>query len=200
MTGYTGHEDDVKRFNAWFGDNYKLLSKHCKRYRIEEDYLHECYYNIQQRIVKSGYTGSQYITFVKRSLKNYEINEKKKNNNKYFIEIDNTDYTNTIEDKLQDKDCEEKDTLKYREDLLYFSKMLFKYIETVKKYDEEWQFVFRCYFLMPKRFTYAKLTIMTGINKNKCTKIIQTMKSDIKDNFINWLKQHDATGSNRHNE
>lgn len=188
MTGSTIHQDDVKRFNAWFTDNYELLNKHCIRYSIETDTLHECYYNIQQRIVNSGYTGNQYITFVKRSLRNYEINEKKKNNKKYFIEIENQDYCNTIENTLKERDCDEKDTLKYREDLLYFSKMLFKYIETVKKYDEEWQFVFRCYYLTPKRFTYAKLTKMTGINKNKCTKIIQTMKADIRDNFIEWLK------------
>lgn len=187
-------ENDVKRFDTWFGCNYDILQKYCKRYRIEEDYINDVYLNVRDRIERSGYTTNQWTTYVKRSIHNLRINEAKKRNGKHFIEIGNEDYTNTIENQLQLEDEIEKDTQAYREDVMFFSRMMFKYIEA-RGYNEEWNFIFRCYYLMPNRFTYAKLHTMTGYNKNHCTKVIQTMKQDIRNNFLDWLKD----GSTRNN-
>lgn len=188
MTGFTLQ---AKEFDNWISCNYDTLVRHCKRYRIREDEMHETYLNMKNRILLSGYTGSQYMTFFKRSLRNLMINEAKKQNGKFYIGIDNEDYETTIETTLQENEEIENDTKLYREEVMFLSKMIFKYIMTEKKYEDEWQFVFRCYYLMPNRFTYAKLTEITGINKNKCTKIIQTMKNDIRTNFLEWLKQDD---------
>lgn len=186
----TGHTDALELYNNWFVKNYTELLEYCKRYHIEIDLLNETYINCQQRISRSGFTETYYKTYVIRSLRNLMINEKKKLNNKYFIDFDNTDYINTVEERLKDKDCEEKSTQQYREDIIYFSKMLFKYIDR-NFYTEEDKFVFRCYYLMQGRMTYTKLTRMTGINKNKCTKIIQMFKNDIRTGFMDWLKtQH----------
>ena len=182
----TGCTEDLNRFNMWFGQNYPILQKYCKKYRIEEDYIHESYCNIAQRILRSGYTENFFMTYVKRTIHNMRVNDKKKENGKHFIEIGNEDYTNTIENQLQLEDEIEKDTAQYREDVLFFSRMMFKFINE-KQYNEEWQFIFRCYYLMPNRFTYAKLHTMTGYNKNHCTKVIQTMKQDIRQNFLTWL-------------
>jgi len=179
--------EDVQRFNNWFSVNYCVLQKYCKKYRIDEDTLQDVYVNIYDRILRSGYTESYFMTYVKRSIRNLRINEAKKLNNKHFIDYHDEDYTNSIEATLQDKNDEERDTLQYREDIMYFSKMMFKYIND-RHYSDEWQFVFRCYYLMEGRMTYAKLTLMTGINKNSCTKIIQTIKGDIRQNFLQWLK------------
>lgn len=190
----TGCTEDVKRFNAWFGENYYLLQKYCKRYKIEEDYLHESYCNIQQRILKSGYTESFWLTYVKRTIHNMRVNEKKKINGRHYVEIGNEDYTNSIENQLQLQDDIEKDNAQYIEDVMFFSRMMFKYIDT-RGYTDEDKFIFRCYYLMPKRFTYKKLHDMTGINKNHCTKTIQAFKSDIRNNFLNWLKD-DRSRSN----
>lgn len=187
-------ENDVKRFDTWFGCNYDILQKYCKRYRIEEDYINDVYLNVRDRIERSGYTTNQWTTYVKRSIHNLRINEAKKRNGKHFIEIGNEDYTNTIENQLQLEDEIEKDTQAYRDDVMFFSRMMFKYIEA-RGYNEEWNFIFRCYYLMPNRFTYAKLHTMTGYNKNHCTKVIQTMKQDIRNNFLDWLKD----GSTRNN-
>lgn len=187
-------ENDVKRFDTWFGCNYNILQKYCKRYRIEEDYINDVYLNVRDRIERSGYTTNQWTTYVKRSIHNLRINEAKKRNGKHIIEIGNEDYTNTIENQLQLEDEIEKDTQAYREDVMFFSRMMFKYIEA-RGYNEEWNFIFRCYYLMPNRFTYAKLHTMTGYNKNHCTKVIQTMKQDIRNNFLDWLKD----GSTRNN-
>ena len=180
-------ETDVQRFNTWFGNNYCILQRYCKRYRIEEDTLNDVYINVHDRITRSGYTESYWMTYVKRSIRNLRINEGKRNNGKHFIDYHNEDYSNTVEATLQEIDETERDTLQYREDVMYFSKMMFKFIET-RMYSSEWQFVFRCYYLMEGRMTYAKLTTMTGYNKNLCTKVIQTIKKDIRDNFLQWLK------------
>ena len=191
MTGFTA---DVQRFDNWISFNYNDLLRYCKKYRIENDYLNDVYLNVRSRILLSGYSGTQYTTFIKRSIHNLRINEAKKRNGKHFIEIGNEDYTNTIETQLQLEDEIEKDTQAYREDVMFFSRMMFKYIEA-RQYNDEWQFIFRCYYLMPNRFTYAKLHTMTGYNKNHCTKVIQTMKQDIRNNFLDWLKD----GSTRNN-
>jgi len=177
---------EVELFNRWYENNYSLLLKYCKRYRIEQDTLQDVYLNIHQRILNSGYTTTQYLTYVKHSITNLNINNVKKMNGKHFIDVDDDDYCNTIENTLIDIDETNKDTVQYREDVLELSRKLFIYITT--RYSDEELFVFRTYFLMPNRFTYKKLTSMTGINKNKCTKIIQSMKKDIRENFQVWIK------------
>lgn len=187
----TGNTDAIKVYDIWFGNNYKQLQKHCKRYRIPDDYLNDVYLNVRDRIVRSGFTEQYYQTYVKRSLHNLMINEAKKCNGRFEIDFDDEDYTVTIENTLQDNDETEKDTQQYREDIMFLSKKIFEYIMNEKRYNDEWQFVFRSYYLCTGRMTYAKLTAMTGINKNQCTKIIQNIKKDIRTNFLNWLKEDD---------
>jgi hypothetical protein len=183
MTGFT---NDVIYYNNWFADNYHGLQKYCKRYRINEDILNDVYINVRERILRSGFTESYYTTYVKRSIRNLKINEEKKCNGRHFVDCDSEDYTNTVENKLQNIDETDRDTQQYREEIMYLSKKIFEYLQT-QRYDDNWNFVFRCYYLMPNRFTYSKLHAMTGINKNACTKIIQTMKKDIRINFLIWL-------------
>lgn len=182
------HEQEIRQFDTWISSHYECLQSYCNKYHIPEDILNNAYIKMKDRIVRSGYTSTQYMTYVKTTIGNLQKNEQKKWNNKFFVDVEDEDFENTIEDKLLNDDEDEKATQQYREDVMYFSMMLFKYIMYEKKYDDEWQFVFRSYYLMPQRFTYKKLTAATGYNKNHCTKIIQTMKSDIKENFINWLK------------
>jgi hypothetical protein len=187
----TGHTNAIKVYDTWFGENYKTLQRHCKRYRIPEDMLNDVFLNVRDRIQRSGFTQQYYTTYVKRALHNLMINEGKKENGKYYIDFDNEDYEVTIENKLQDEDDTEKDTRMYREEVMFLSKKIFEYITNEKKYTDEWLFVFRCYFLMNGRMTYKKLNVMTGINKNQCTTIIRTIKGDIRTNFLTWLKSND---------
>ena len=191
----TGHTNEITIFNNWFADNYNVLQKYCKRYKIEEDLLNDIYINIRDRIVRSGYTQTYFKTYVVRSLRNLHINEKKKLNGKFYIEIDNEDYETTIENKLQEQDDTDRDTQLYREDVIFLSKMIFKFIEN-RNYNEEMQFVFRCYFLMPNRMTYSKLHLMTGVDKVKCCRIIKTIKKDIRNGFLDWLKIEQKNGRN----
>lgn len=195
MTGFTA---DVQRYDNWISCNYNDLLRYCKKYRIENDYLNDVYLNVRSRILLSGYSGTQYTTFIKRSIHNLRINEAKKRNGKHFIEIGNEDYINTIENQLQLEDEIDKDNKQYIEDVMFFSRMMFKYIEA-RGYNEEWNFIFRCYYLMKGRMTYAKLHLMTGYNKNHCTKVIQTIKQDIRNNFLDWLKD-DKRRNNCNNE
>jgi len=183
----SGYTSDVRLYNQWFTENYTGLRKYCKKYHIEEDLLNDVYCNIHNRIIRSGFTESFYMTYVKRSLRNLQINEGKKLNGKFYVDIENEDYTNTVENTLQERKEEEEDTLEFRKDMMKLSKNLFYYITNVQKYTDEELFVFRCYYLMQGRMTYKKLNVMTGLDKSKCTRIIKTFKKDIKNNFINWL-------------
>jgi hypothetical protein len=184
----TGHTTEILYFNQWINENYNGLKKYCRRYNIDEDYLNDAFLKVHERILKSGYTTCQFMTYIKTTINNLKINEHKKQNGKFYVEIKDDDYINTIEEKLIEIENDELQVQIYRDELLQFSKMLFKFIMNEKKYDEEWQFVFRCYYIMPGRITYNKLTEMTGFNKNKCTLIIQTMKKDIRKEFITWMR------------
>ena len=184
----SGHTNEITIFNNWFADNYNVLQKYCKRYKIEEDYLNDVYINVRDRIVRSGYTQTYFKTYVVRSIRNLRINEMKKLNGRYEIDYHDEDYTNTIENKLQEQDETERDTQQYRDDVMYLSKKLFEYLMQEGRYSEEWNFVFRSYYLMAGRMTYAKLNVMTGIDATKCCRIIKTIKKDIRLNFLQWLK------------
>ncbi len=184
----TGHTDAVNIFNTWFGNNYDDLLKYCKKYHIESDLLNETYLNVHDRIQRSGFTQTYFKTYILRSLRNLQINEGKKTKGRFIVDFDNEDYETVIEDKLQEKDTDDLNSKQYQEDLMYFSKKLFEYLMTGNKYTDEYNFVFRCYYLMNGRMTYAKLHAMTGIDKSKCTRIIKTMKKDIRQNFFIWLR------------
>lgn len=188
MAEETTHCKEINVFDNWIDDNYHELQKYCKLYKIEEDLLLDTYLNIRDRISRSGFTQTYFKTYILTALRNLQINESKKLKNKYFIDYHDENFTNCIENKLQDINDEENDTAIYRDDIIYLSKMLFKFIMDYKKYNEEWQFIFRSYYLMPNRFTYAKLHKMTGVDKSKCTRIIRTIKNDIRNEFLTWLK------------
>ena len=197
VTGTTG----IIEFNHWYEDNYYTLVKYCKKYKIPEDVLHDSYLNIHQRISKSGYTTTQYMTYCKSAINNLQINNGKKSNGKYFLELlpenkDSLDFSEEVEEKLREADEMDRDTQRFREEIIEYSRDIFQYITYEKKYDDESLFVFRCYFLLNGRMTYEKLTKMTGINKNHCTKIIQTMKSDIRNNLDNWRNTNDKGRDN----
>ena len=183
------HSEDVKRYNDWYSGYYKNLINWSKRNHIETDIVHDSYLKVIDRISKNGFVGDAYITYTKFSIKNYKINLSKKENNLFFLTIDDQDWVTTIENVLLEKDFENDQSLIYQDELLFFSKALFKFLEH-KKYNEEWMFIFKSYYLTPNRFTYKKLTEATGVNKNKCTLIISTMKKDIKENLLNWVKEN----------
>lgn len=181
----SGHTKQVHEFDKWISVNYNQLQCYCDKYHIPNDTLNDVYLNVRGLIQRSGLTQTFYQTYMKRSISNYEINQKKKGNGKHFVDYTNEDFTKFIEDRLAENDDSDRQTQIYREEIMELSKQLFIYLQP--RYSEEWQFVFRCYYLSVGRFTYKKLTEMTGINKNKCTTIIQTMKKDIRSNFINWV-------------
>jgi len=195
----SGHTNALTLYDRWFTENYEMLQEYCHRFRIEEDILQDVYINVHDRIIRSGYTESYYMTYVKRSIRNLRINEAKKNNGKHWIDYDNEDYSTTVETKLQDERETDYDTQQYREEVMFLSKKIFEYLMHERRITEENLWVFRCYYLMDGRMTYKKLHVMTGINKNTCTKIIKEIKTDIRMNFLTWLRD-DERRSSRDND
>jgi len=191
----TTHKNALTLYDRWFEENYEILQEYCHRFRISEDILNDVYINVKDRITRSGFTESYYTTYVKRSIRNLQINEAKKLNGKYYIEFDNEDYSVTVENQLQFQQETDDDTKQYREEVMFLSKKIFEYLMYEKRVSEESLWVFRCYYLMSGRMTYKKLNVMTGINKNTCTKIIKEIKTDIRTNFLTWLKNDEIRNS-----
>jgi hypothetical protein len=188
------YEDDLLRFNTWYQSTYPKLLNYSQRNRIPQDVVNDSYLKVIEKIDKTGFVGDTFMTYCKMSITNMHINNLKKN--KYHhVDVSDINFLKTIEHKLLEDHEDMLDSVQYQEDLLYFSKNLFKYIET-RDYSDEWKFIFRSYFLSEGRFTYRKLTMVTGYNKNLCTKVITTMKRDIKDNLTNWIKDNDRTRDN----
>lgn len=186
----TTYQEDVIKFDNWITDNYDSLINYCKQYEIDEDILPQVYIKIRERISLMGFRDNFYKTYMLRAIVNTQINELKKKKNKYYFEIDNIDYKYAIENKMYENEMSELSSKNYQEEIMILSKKLFQYIK-YKQYNDEWQFIFRTYFLNKKKYTYDKLYKITGVNKNKCTTIIQTIKKDLKNNFIEWLKNNE---------
>jgi DNA-directed RNA polymerase specialized sigma24 family protein len=183
MTGYT---DQIRIYNKWFTGHHKELQQYCRKYRIPEDYIGDAYIKVHDRITRSGFTETYFKTYLLKTICNLRLNDQKKNNKKYFVDV--AEVSREVEREYERLDYTDKDDKRYQEDVLYFSRMIFVYIMNIKQYPAEWQTVFRSYYLMPGRVTYKKLHTMTGYNKNHCTKIITTIKKDIRTNFLTWLK------------
>lgn len=180
------YKEEVNNFNAWYALNYNKIIKWANRNKISIDTVHDSYLKIVERITKVGYTGTAFTTYVKLSAKNFHINEVKKDNNIYFVDYEDRDWRITVEGVLQEFDEVNNDNTLYQNQLMFFSKNLFDYLES-QNYSCEEMFVFKTYYLSKNRFTYKMLTNITGINKNRCTKIITTMKADIKNNLMDYI-------------
>lgn len=181
MTGET-----IINLDTFFNLKYIELQRYCKDKKIPEDNVHEVYLKLRSNIYKTGMTITQYNQYIRKSLYNLMLDEKK--SLKYRSELRlpySRELKNEIETVLQRQKAEEESTKAYYDEIEWLTKMLFRFID-VKKFNEYELFIFKSYFLVPK-MTYKKLNDNTGVSMDKIQLTIRKFKSEIKDNFILWL-------------
>jgi len=91
-----------------------------------------------------------------------------------------------VEAKLrQDENYNEHDESEIQQ-LEYTTRKMFDYI---KKYSEQEQYVFKCYFLYDeyKKLTFKELSGVTGYSISKCCNIVGKMKADIRENLGDYI-------------
>jgi len=175
----------TKIYNEVFSNNYKHFLKFSKN---DEDNVHNCYLKTLNRINKIMFTANTQTElqdklriYTKSAIFNSFKTEKKLA--KSYLEIGWE-----AEQNLSDIDKHHNDEKQYYEELEYFTIKLFEYLK--KYHTQEDNYVFRVYYLYDKnnkKITYNKLSEITGFSISKVCGIIQRLKSDLKENLINYI-------------
>lgn len=193
---------DVKLFNEFFIDNYKNLVKDAQKitnhnpyYDMAEDFVHDNYIKILNRIALSGFTGSNFRGYFFMAMKNDFRVLKNREKVRHFVPIDTVDndngweYGKTNRSKAEQYLLEEeewnKDQEQYHTIIESIVIHLFKYVQI--KYNDKQTYLFITYFL--EGDTYKQLSERTGVDISIISKTIKPMKLDIKNNFQTYINQ-----------
>jgi len=184
------NDKTVIDLDTFFSLNYTNLLAYCYDRNIEPDNVNEVYIKLKGNTYPTGMTIQEYNFYIKKSLWNLMLDEKKSlrfRNTVSFEDVEKQDYE--MERALQEIHINEEDSLLYREQTEWLTKMLFRFIE-VRGFTEYEIFIFKSYFLVPK-MTYKKLNSDVGIDMNRIQRTIRKFKAEIKTDFITWIKQHE---------
>lgn len=181
MSGHT-----IIDLDTFFNLNYANLQVYCRDKKIPEDNVHEIYIKLKSNIYPTGMTVIEYNQYIKKSLYNLMLDEKKSLRYKSTLQLPYSRELNLeIEENLQRQNNYDEDTKRYNQEIEWLSKMLFRFIQ-LKGFNEYELYIFKSYYLVPK-MTYRKLNEKTGISTDKIQLTIRKFKFEIKNNFINWL-------------
>lgn len=179
--------------DTFFSTNYCNLIQYCCDKNIELDELNEVYIKLKTISLPTGMTASEYHSYIKKSLWNRMLDNKKSLRYKNTVYSESicrlTDNQDWIEQALKAVDDDNEDSRLYTEQIEYLTKKLFQYIEK-NGFTEYEVFIFKSYFLVPK-MTYKKLNEEIGIDMTKIQRTIRMFKHSIKTNFIKWLADND---------
>lgn len=172
---------DIEQFNEYFNNNYDHFKDYCERYDYPIDLLHHAYEMMVKKIEKTGFENNHYATYIIRTICNTHINNKKHSYNKKTDFIPDKKHFEVVDDN---DDIEE---VKYMKNQYIVSK-LFKYIQNHLQCTEEEIMVWKLYYLSSEKMTYKKVNEITGINKNRITKILRKIKKELNNNFKQYLE------------
>lgn len=181
--------DEVKKYNEFFKKNYVLFKKHCIKYNIEEDVLHETYIRVLRHVKKygfntRGYNDKGFYYFVLRSVNSEMLNSKNTsylNRTVYIVD-------NLCEDELNSIFEDDSDDDVNRIKSQYITRKLFFYLKNKIKISELELAVFKIYYLSKSKMTYKKINEIYGINNNKINTTIRKIKKELRTNFVTWLE------------
>ena len=181
----------LQQFNQYFTKCYPSLVKlaqkidnGCRRTdRVENGYkdsLHDVYFKISNRINTKGFTGNitGYTTVV---LRNTIIDAHNKTNKTEGVDS----YQTLIEDILQQRSDDVKNSQLYQDEIRELSKYIFQYLTV--RYDEKAIFIFKTYYTTPAS-TYKKIATMTNYSKSFVGEVCKQIKQDLRKNFMIYLK------------
>ena len=209
----------LAEFNRTFTDNYDTFRYYTstvltKNYNTFNDGItdsrvigkvHDAYETIVERVVASAITATTIIAYIKQTIRNALFNDvrtdliKNRIRHESYRPSDVVNPTNAamsydqsianeLEQYFQDKENEAEQELDYYYRSQYYSKKIFQYLE--RRYNEKDCYIFRCYYLMPKKMTYRKLEKQTGYSKSTCSNTIKKIKYDLRKNFPEWERNN----------
>lgn len=189
--------------DKFFCENYCNLEKYCKEKNIQLDELNDIYIKLKTNVIlPTGMTAIEYTQYIKKSLWNRMLDNNKSYRKRMTVNYDDigclTENPNWIEVALFKIEDDNDDRLLYMEQIEYLTRMLFKFIEA-KEFTDYEIFIFKSYFLVPK-MTYKKLHNELGIDMMKIQRTIRNFKSEIKNNFIKWLRENEQRRNPDSNE
>ena len=178
MTGVT------LTIDQYYCSNYNKLLQYCNKYHIEEDEINNTYLKLKRVVSKTGMTESDYFKYIRKAFWNQIRDDHKARKRKgYTVPIE--DNINLAEEVLHEVLEWETEEQQYREELQYFSKMLFKYIDTRGIFTDIDVFILKSYVFCD--ITYRELEQKIGISEDVCKKTMRKFRADIRLNFIKWL-------------
>ncbi len=194
MLEYTGFSFQVQQFDKFFIEHQEQLKADALRMnsRDYEDMVMDSYIKIRNRIQLSGFTITKYSTLNKslysffwRSL--YNSNKTKKRLDKRKDQM--LDASDDVVEYLMDEVLQEQehDKQAYYDRLDVMVRYLFKFVQI--RYSDKHNFLFKSYYLNPDTRSYDKLTASTGYKRKYIVDVIQTIKQDIRTNFIDFINE-----------
>ena len=176
--------------NDFYIKRYNNLIGYCNDKNIEHDFLNDVYLKMIKVFTgdTSNLSDKEYYSYTIKSLWNLMLdNEKSLRKRRTVHYTDSPNIQDELEYKLQIEEQYDKDTILYKEEIEYLTKMLFKYIQD-QDYDDKEIYIIKSYFLEDK-MTYKKLELKININLHKIKRTIRFFKNDVKTNFIPWLNK-----------
>jgi len=178
---------------TYYNKNIDTLNQFCDKYNIPRDYVSDTYLKIKDVLIKSGLTEQQYFNFIRKTIWNRHIDEKRRPSFKYVKDIhyhtkycDNISSNAFFEAAKREQDDWDSQSQRYYEELEYLTRNLFKYIEKHKNYNEIEIFIFKAYCI--SGYTYREMEDKFGLRQTRCKETMRKFRKDIRNNFINYIE------------
>jgi RNA polymerase sigma factor (sigma-70 family) len=184
-----GNKEKVEMFDKFFSDEYnkiKTSATSILSHRDDtDDIIHNVYLTVRDRIERKGYDGDNFMGYLFRSFQN-ELRLAKNREKKVKLQDIEHESVQFIADwVMNDTEEDNQDTVVYRQEMLYVSQSLFRFLQT--RFTEKEQYLFKTYYLSNQKMTYKDLAKQTKYEINTCSSIIKDMKKIIRVEFLIWL-------------
>lgn len=182
----------------FYNKNINQLNDLCDKYKWGRDLIGDTFPKVRENLSQlTGLTETDYFRYIRRAIYNKMIDNTRCKQNKviYYsydenpIDEQQQYLQNTIEQQLIDNQEYEEDSKLYYMENEYLSRLLFKYIEQSKNFNEIETFIFRTYAL--SGLTYKEIEDRFKLPKDKPKNVMRKFRKDLKTNFITYVKQHD---------
>jgi DNA-directed RNA polymerase specialized sigma24 family protein len=181
----SGNTQSLNAFDTFLAKNYSKVRSQAQQIywgdQQFEDTLQNSILKTRERITKSGFTNTSDYNFsgyLFLANSNQLKLDKKKENRRKFIDADNPDFKDEIEQTVFDNDHSSQP---YRDDLETVVRSLFKYLD--RYYSQQHATLYKAYYLSNKN-SYKKIAEHSGLAEATVKNILSLMKKDVRENLI----------------
>ena len=194
-------------FNDFFAKEYAYLLGYAllRKADYPEDLLHNAYLKCYKRIMLSGFSGQTFLNFIRVTITNANTNtyRDKKNNVEFLstseqapLGLDEGDvagqynkqnFSEEIEQKLLQKDEDERIEADRQYDINFRHTMAFEYVN--KYFNERDKMVFKTYYVLKyKHLNYKQLAKACNMSQSTVSNIIKHIKKELKENLRCYIE------------